>query len=73
MKDLLETRKRGYAFDDEEHLHNTWCVASPVFDRNLRPIAAVSISGNDRERVLSLHGKVKITAEVVTHIISPVQ
>ena len=71
MRDLADTRRRGYAFDNEEHLVNVWCIAAPVFDGGPRPAAAVGISGNDRERVLSMADKVKLTAEVITHVLSP--
>jgi DNA-binding IclR family transcriptional regulator len=71
MADLEETRKRGYAFDNQEHLPNVWCIAAPVFDGGTRPIAAVGISGSDRERVVGMAEKVKLTAEVITHVLSP--
>lgn len=71
MRDLEETRRRGYAFDNAEHITNVWCIAAPVFDGGPRPIAAVGISGGDRERVLSMADKVKLTAEVITHVLSP--
>ena len=71
MRDLADTRRRGYAFDNEEHLVNVWCIAAPVFDGGPLPAAAVGISGNDRERVLSMADKVKLTAEVITHVLSP--
>ena len=70
-RDLAESRSRGYAFDDQEHLVNVWCIAAPVFDGGPLPAAAVGISGNDRERVLSMADKVKLTAEVITHVLSP--
>ena len=70
-RDLAESRRRGYAFDDQEHLVNVWCIAAPVFDGGPLPAAAVGISGNDRERVLSMADKVKLTAEVITHVLSP--
>ena len=70
MHDLEETRKRGYAFDNQEHLPNVWCIAAPVFD-GVQPIAAVGISGSDRDRVISMVDKVRQTAEVITHVLSP--
>jgi DNA-binding IclR family transcriptional regulator len=72
LADLAETRRRGYAIDNQEHLPNTWCIAAPVFDGGgNRPIAAVGISGSDREHVLAMADKVKLTAEVITHVLSP--
>ena len=71
LRDFADTRKRGYAIDEQEHLANTWCIAAPVFDGGSRPIASVGISGNDRERVLKMADKVKLTAEVISHVLSP--
>jgi DNA-binding IclR family transcriptional regulator len=70
LRDLAETRRRGFAFDDAEHITNVWCIAAPVFDGNRRPIAAVGISGSNRDRVFSMAEKVKMTAEVITHVLS---
>ena len=41
LRDLDETRRRGYAFDNAEHIANVWCIAAPVFeDGGRRPGAA---------------------------------
>ena len=55
----------------ENVLRGVSCIAAPVFDSGPLPAAAVGISGNDRERVLSMADKVKLTAEVITHVLSP--
>jgi hypothetical protein len=44
-----------------------------VFDGGTRPTASVGISGSDRDRVLGMADKVKQTAEVITHVLSPSQ
>lgn len=71
MEDLEATRRRGYAVDNEEHIPNAWCVAAPVFDGDNRPSAAVGITGSNRERVLAMADKVKLAAEVITHMLTP--
>ncbi len=71
LADLEETRNRGYAFDDQEHIPNEWCVAAPVFDSTGQPVASVGITATNRERALRMVDKVKATAEVITHVLSP--
>lgn len=73
LADLAETRRRGYAIDNQEHLVNVWCIAAPVYDGAASAIAAVGISGSDRERVLAMADKVKLTAEVIGHVLAPLR
>jgi DNA-binding IclR family transcriptional regulator len=42
---LDEVRANGYAIDNEERAEGIRCVATPIWDRNGRVTAAVSISG----------------------------
>lgn len=44
-KRLVEVRKLGYAFEDEEDEIGVRCIGAPVFNSAGRPIAAVSVSG----------------------------
>ena len=44
-QELTETRKRGYAFDDEEHALGLRCVATCIYDEHNDAYAAISISG----------------------------
>lgn len=73
LKDLAETRRRGYAFDNQEHIVNVWCIAAPVYDGHGAAIAAVGISGNDPDRVLAMADKVRQTAEVISHVLTPIR
>ncbi|MBS0321102.1 MAG: helix-turn-helix domain-containing protein [Proteobacteria bacterium] len=63
-------RQRGWSFDDEEHLHGTRCVASPIFDEHGDVLAALSLAGpNSRlpdERIRQLGPLVAHTADEVT-------
>jgi IclR family transcriptional regulator, acetate operon repressor len=42
---LAESRRRGYAIDDEEHAIGLRCVAATVHDEHAEPLAAISLSG----------------------------
>lgn len=43
--DLIETRARGYAVDDQERAEGMRCVAAPIFNAYGEPVAGLSISG----------------------------
>ena len=45
LKDLEETRARGFAFDDEENDEGVRCIAAPVYDYTGMTIATIGISG----------------------------
>lgn len=45
MRSLEDTRRRGYALDDEEQSVGMRCVASVIYDENGGPLAAISVSG----------------------------
>lgn len=60
LKQLGDTRAKGYALDLEENEEGIVCVGAPVFDFSRRVVAAVSIScptvRTGMERLLSLGG-----------------
>jgi DNA-binding IclR family transcriptional regulator len=43
-RELSETRKRGFAYDDCESNEDARCVAAPVYNRDETPYAAMSIT-----------------------------
>ena len=43
--DLEKAHRAGYAVDNEENRCGLRCVAAPIFDEHLRPIAAISVAG----------------------------
>jgi DNA-binding IclR family transcriptional regulator len=48
-KELLLTRERGYALDNEEFDLGFRCLAVPVFDAENEPLAAIGITGTTSE------------------------
>jgi DNA-binding IclR family transcriptional regulator len=67
MNDLADTRVRGYAIDNAEHVSGSYCVATPIFNANNQPIGAIGVSGRKLESLLKHHDLVRQTAEVVSH------
>lgn len=54
--DLLQTRKRGYAWDDEEHEPGIRCIAAPILSPQGRVLGALSITSGraeDKDRLAS--------------------
>ncbi len=43
--DLIDTRARGYAIDNEERTEGMRCIAAPIFNAHGEPVAGLSISG----------------------------
>ena len=44
INELEKIRKIGYSTDNEEIVPGLRCVSAPIFDRNKKPIAAISLS-----------------------------
>jgi IclR family acetate operon transcriptional repressor len=44
-EELLATRERGYAFDDEERTKGMRCVAAPILNVHGEAVAGISVSG----------------------------
>lgn len=70
MRELADTRTRGYAVDRSEHESSTYCIAGPIFDAEGRVLGACSISGTDPEmiggRLAELAPRVVRTAEEIS-------
>ncbi|MEJ8767794.1 IclR family transcriptional regulator [Oceanobacillus sp. HCA-5259] len=45
MKNIRQTRERGYAIDDREREEDVYCIAAPICDYSNQPIAAISVAG----------------------------
>ncbi|MGD8420396.1 MAG: IclR family transcriptional regulator C-terminal domain-containing protein [Gammaproteobacteria bacterium] len=68
--ELEQTRRRGYALDDEEHAVGLRCVAAAIFDENAQALAAISLSGPTArvvdDRLGELGQAIRRTAEEIT-------
>lgn len=73
IKQLQIIRKKGYAIDKEEFEEGLYCLAAPVFDPNVYPIAPISISGTPLEisnsKISVLQKRLKNTANKITNIL----
>jgi DNA-binding IclR family transcriptional regulator len=67
MKELADTRKRGYAIDRAECVPSSYCVAAPIFDATNRPIGAIGVSGRELEPLVKHQNLVRQTAEIISH------
>ncbi len=67
---LLQTRKRGYAIDDEEYNYGVRCVAAPVYDHRSSLVGTIGISGPAArvtlERIDEFGSIVKDTADALS-------
>lgn len=46
LKDIEQTRARGYALDDEECIGGLGCMGAPIFDNTGIPAGSLSVSGS---------------------------
>jgi IclR family KDG regulon transcriptional repressor len=67
LKELSETRNRGYALDRAEHVPGSYCLAVPIFDAGHRPLGAIGLSGRALEPLLQHRDLVAQTAEIISH------
>lgn len=72
-KELAEIRKRGWAFDNGEDSEAVYCIAAPIFSKDHKAIAAISLSGVSfqvtAERIPQLAKMVQATAREITESI----
>lgn len=67
IKELAETRARGYATDRAENMPGSYCLAAPIFDAGNRPIGAIGLSGRALDPLIEHSDMVRHTAEVISH------
>ena len=58
-RELVEIQRNGYAIDNEEREVGLFCVGAPIFNKEGKAIAAISISG-PKARVFDAHFKEKV-------------
>lgn len=69
VKVLEETRKNGYAIDDEEQEVGLYCIGAPILDKNGNAIAAISMSGpTARMKRADIEDKISKVVETANEI-----
>lgn len=58
LRDLVRTRERGYAVDDQERADGMRCVAAPIFNAHGEPVAGLSVSAPSFRLALSDTGRI---------------
>ena len=69
LEDLAETRRRGYAIDNAEHVPGSYCVGAAVFNAANQPIGAISLSGRALEPLIARADTLRHTAAVISHVL----
>ncbi len=74
MEHLALVREKAIALDMEEHLSGVVCLAAPIFDRNGKVIASISISGPTprmKPKLSKMQEEVKVAATNISRMLSP--
>ena len=69
IEELETVRRNGYAFDSEEHVIGSFCVATPIFDPQRRPIGAIGLSDRGLETLREHMAALKQAAEIISHVL----
>ncbi len=69
MKELAETRRRGYAIDRGENVEGSICISAPIFSRANVPVASIGISGRNLDSVIGASPAVRHAAELISHML----
>ena len=71
LKEFEGIRKQGYAIDREEYVIGVGAIAAPVFDKNGRAVATISVGGNPNvvlgERMEELAGGLRSAASEISN------
>jgi DNA-binding IclR family transcriptional regulator len=68
IKDLAETRRRGYAIDRGEHVPGSYCCAATIFGARDHPIGAIGLSGRALDPLIKHRDLVRHAAELISHL-----
>jgi len=68
MKELAETRTRGYAVDRAEHVPGSCCVAATIFGARHDPVGAIGLSGRALDPLIKHRDLLRHTAELISHL-----
>ena len=73
IEELVASRQRGWALDDEERTEGMRCIASAIFNHFGEPVAGISISGPvirlPDERLDDVGRQVRTAADAITRLV----
>lgn len=69
MKELAETRRRGYAIDRGENVEGSFCISAPIFSADNKPVASIGLTGRDLDAVVASADAVRHAAELISHML----
>jgi DNA-binding IclR family transcriptional regulator len=69
LADLEQTRRRGYAIDNEEAAPGSYCIGATIFDAANQPVGAISLSGRAIGPLIAHVETLRHTAEVISHVL----
>jgi DNA-binding IclR family transcriptional regulator len=69
MKELRDTRERGYAVDRAEHVPGSYCVAATIFNDRNEPVGAIGLSGRAIDPLIKHKAMLQQTAELISHVL----
>lgn len=69
MKELTDTRRRGYAIDHGENVEGSFCISAPIFSANNSPVASIGLTGRDLDAVVASADVVRHTTEMISHML----
>ena len=69
LRELEETRRRGYSLDRAENTPGSYCVGATIFDARNQPVGAISVSGRALDPLLAHVETLRHTAEVISHVL----
>jgi IclR family KDG regulon transcriptional repressor len=69
LKELRETRERGYAIDRAEHVVGSYCIATAIFNDRNQPLGSIGLSGRSLTPLIQHKTVLRQTDELISHVL----